>query len=167
MPYQTYPWWSNGFDFLDSHARCTNPRSSRRLRAPWWAFSELAAGPCCEFCVTHDNIPSLEEGLFELRMVASPYFDHVLEAYKCIHRYYKHGFDQDGPESYYVSREIERLSKLLRKLYFATGMHELASWSDQLKYMGRDTQMSSRRFRSSAMSKHRNNRGSLMPLIMF
>jgi hypothetical protein len=46
-------------------------------------------------------------------------------------------------------------------------MHELASWSDQLKYMGRDTQMSSRRFRSSAMSKHRNNRGSLMPLIMF
>lgn len=100
-------------------------------------------------------------------MLAPPYFDHVLEAYKCIHRYYKHGFDQDGPESYYVSREIERLSKLLRKLYFATGMHELASWSDQLKYMGRDTQMSSRRFRSSAMSKHRNNRGSLMPLIMF
>ena len=47
-----------------------------------------------------------------------------------------------------MSREIERLSKLLRKLYFATGMHELASWSDQLKYMGRDTQMSSRRFRS-------------------
>jgi hypothetical protein len=100
-------------------------------------------------------------------MVAPPYFDHVLDAYECIHYHYKRGFDQDGPESYYISREVERLSKLLRKLYFATGMHELASWSDQLKYMGRNTHMSPRRYRSNIMPKHRHNRGPLMPLLMY
>jgi hypothetical protein len=71
-------------------------------------------------------------------MIAPPYFDHVLRAYQGIHYHYKRGFGQNGPGSYYISREIERLAKMLRKLYFATGMHELASWSDQLKYMGPD-----------------------------
>jgi hypothetical protein len=92
-------------------------------------------------------------------MIAPPYFDHVLRAYQGIHYHYKRGFGQNGPGSYYISREIERLAKMLRKLYFATGMHELASWSDQLKYMGRDIQLGPRRLRWSTVPEHRYSRG--------
>lgn len=101
--------------------------------------------------------PSLEEGLFELGMMAPPYFDHVLEAYQDIHYHYKRGFDQHGPESYYISREIRRLSELLRKLYFATGMRELASWSNQLKYMRSDVQLGPGHRQLSTLPKHRHN----------
>jgi hypothetical protein len=100
-------------------------------------------------------------------MIVPPYFDDVLEAYECIHYHYKRGFDQHGPESYYISRELARLSKLVRKLYFATGMHDLASWSDQLKYFGRDIQMRPRHLRFSTVPRHRYNRGLLIPQIGF
>ena len=93
--------------------------------------------------------------------MAPPYFDHVLEAYQDIH-YYKRGFDQHGPESYYISHEIERLSKLLRKLYFATGMRELASWSNQLKYMRSDVQLGPGHLWLSTLPKHRYNHGFLL-----
>ena len=100
-------------------------------------------------------------------MMGPPYFDHVLEAYQDIHYHYKRAFDQHGPESYYISREIRRLSKLLRKLYLATGMHELASCSNQLKYMGSDVQLGPRHLRLSTPPKHRYNRGFLLQRIRY
>jgi hypothetical protein len=74
---------------------------------------------------------------------------HIMRMYDGIHGHYQMGYDRDGPESYYLSREVEKLSRLLSKLYrrnpwSGRGLGDMAS---QLKYMERDVQIGPRRLR--------------------
>ncbi|KAF1943433.1 hypothetical protein EJ02DRAFT_453336 [Clathrospora elynae] len=166
------PWaWSDNLGLHGSghHGHFyRNPYTSRRMRAPRWAFPELAPGPCCEFCTASENIPSLNMELNEIAMFFPPFagwIGELLEDYVGIHHHYQQGFDHDGRGSFFLAREIDRFSKSVRQLYcMFPDMHGLATWSDQLKYMGRNTQMEPRRRRYSTMPKDRYNRWLLFPL---
>jgi hypothetical protein len=72
---------------------------------------------------------------------------HIMRMYDGIHGHYQMGYDRDGPESYYLSREVEKLSSLLNKLYRRNPWsgRGLGDMAQQLKYMGRVVQMGPRR----------------------
>ncbi|KAF1845620.1 uncharacterized protein K460DRAFT_284583 [Cucurbitaria berberidis CBS 394.84] len=123
------------------------------MRAPRWAYNKR---PCCEFCSALDHIPSLNQGLSELSIIMPDEVGDVLEAFDSIHHHYRWGFDRDGPDSYFLSREVEKLSRFLRRMYrFYPWVPQLGTLSEQLKYMGRDVQTGPRRLRYHTMPKHR------------
>ena len=128
-------------------------------------YCELPAGHMGFLATFTDNTqPNLANSMLQLQNMLKPALAaYLFDSYHCIHDHYKRGFDHDGPESYVLSREMQRLSSLLRDLYHETGIHELAIWSDQLKYMGRDIQIGPRRLRYNLRPTHRHNRGLLMP----
>ena len=81
----------------------------------------------------------------------------IMRMYDGIHGHYQMGYDRDGPESYYLSREVEKLSRLLDKLcrrnpWSGRGLGDMAQ---QLKYMGRGVQMGPRRQRYHVRPKPR------------
>jgi hypothetical protein len=87
-----------------------------------------------------------------------PYrYAHIVRMYEGIHDHYRMGYDRDGTESYYLSREVEKLSKLLNKLYRRNpwGSRGLGDLATQLKYMGRDVQIGPRRLKYHVMARPR------------
>jgi hypothetical protein len=80
-------------------------------------------------------------------------YDYIRHTYRKIHYHYKRGFDGDGPDSYFLARELEDLSKRFRWMYRGTGIQQFAALADQLKYMGRDVQVGPRRLRYRTMPK--------------
>lgn len=81
--------------------------------------------------------------------------DQVVGAWETIHHHYQFGLDRDGPDSYWLSREMERLSKRLRQMYrVCPWVPQLNMLSDQLRYMGRDVQVGPQRLRYRTMPKH-------------
>ena len=67
--------------------------------------------------------------------------------HESIHNHLRMGYDRDGPESFYLSREVDKLSRWMQKLYRhgpwgGRGLGDLAS---QLKHFGRDVQIGPRR----------------------
>ncbi|EOA81042.1 hypothetical protein ACJQWK_09824 [Exserohilum turcicum] len=169
MAYNYWPWlWPSGYDFdppVPHMHRFRDPWTARGVRAPRWAFPSYSDGPCCEFCSTLGNIPGLDASLADLGQFP-PIFHPVIQALNNIHYHYKLSLDSDGEEPFFLAREMESLSRYLRKLYQAyPHMIELALWADQLKYMGRDMQIGPRRLRYSPVTKHRHNRRLLLPQI--
>ncbi|EMD91168.1 hypothetical protein COCC4DRAFT_49842 [Bipolaris maydis ATCC 48331] len=136
------------------------------MRAPRWAFPNLANPPCCDFCRAPGRIPGLGEGLADLGHLLPPIVHSIFEAFHNIHYHYQLGLDTESEDLYFLAQEIEGLSRHVRKLYRAfPDMIELALWADQLKCLGRDIQIGPRRIRHSPMSRNRYNRGYPMPQI--
>jgi hypothetical protein len=87
---------------------------------------------------------------------------HITQMYHMIHGCYMLGYDRDSSESYYLSREIDKLSKMLQRVYrrnpwSGRGFGDITS---QLKYLGRDVQIGPRRRRYHAMPQPRYHDGS-------
>jgi hypothetical protein len=78
-------------------------------------------------------------------------FEHarLQQMYDLIHAHFMMGYDRDGMESFYISREVEKLSRSLERLYnnYPWADHRLADLASHLKYMGRDVQIGPRRKR--------------------
>ncbi|KAH7401880.1 hypothetical protein DE146DRAFT_444647 [Phaeosphaeria sp. MPI-PUGE-AT-0046c] len=71
----------------------------------------------------------------------------ILQMYDNIHGHYMMGYDRDGSEAYYLSRELEKLSKMLHRFYrhnpwAQRGFGDIAS---QLRCMGTEMLVGPRR----------------------
>ncbi|KAH7560260.1 hypothetical protein BM1_03894 [Bipolaris maydis] len=187
MAHDLCPWlWLPGHDLPHpvAHAhRLRDPWPLPNMRAPRWAFPNLANPPCCDFCRAPGRIvsfmsndgtfaspdyhqPGLGEGLADLGHLLPPIVHSIFEAFHNIHYHYQLGLDTESEDLYFLAQEIEGLSRHVRKLYRAfPDMIELALWADQLKCLGRDIQIGPRRIRHSPMSRNRYNRGYPMPQI--
>ena len=103
--------------------------------------------------------PGLRESLAELGHILPPIVHAMFQAFHNIHHHYQLGLHRDGEDTLFLVREIEGLSRYVRRLYRAfPDMDELAVWADQLKYFGRDLQLEPRRLHHNPMPRHRHNR---------
>jgi hypothetical protein len=96
---------------------------------------------------SHKPQPDAVGLLDELSYYNPHQYAHILQLYEIIHGHYRLGYGRDGPESYYLSREVEKLSKLLQRACRGSprrgrGFSDIAS---QLRYMGRDIMIAPRR----------------------
>jgi hypothetical protein len=144
---------------------------------PCWAVDPYS-GRCCDFCdvwqaivclPSPPNTPHLQKpqpdaaGLLDELSYYNPHqHAHILRLYETIHGHYMLGYDRDGPESYYLSREMEKLSKMLQRACRGNprsgrGFGDIAS---QLKYMGRDIIITPRRKRYHTYPRPRYSDGS-------
>ncbi|KAF2832061.1 hypothetical protein CC86DRAFT_462444 [Ophiobolus disseminans] len=116
---------------------------------PGDSFHEYSNRCACEFCDVWGAIPDVEEILHELALLDPYRYEHIRQMHDSIHSHYRMGYDRDGPESYYLSREVEKLSRLLQKLHRHTpwGGRGLGDIASQLKHFGRDVQVGRRRGR--------------------
>lgn len=69
--------------------------------------------------------------------------------YDGIHNYYMLGYDREGPESYYLSKEVEKFLREVQRLSRRSPWVErgLRDFERQLKYLNREVQMGARRRR--------------------
>ncbi|KAI8936068.1 hypothetical protein NX059_007568 [Plenodomus lindquistii] len=168
-PYDWAPSYESPFGIPHLHQH--RYLGSSEMRAPRWVFSDSPFGPkpCCDFCNTWDTTPGLKDELYELMQYSPHHVANIMYAANNIHHHFRYGLDRDGPESFMLARELERLSR------YANGMHHrlsdpygsratspLAKLSDDLKHMGRDLQMGPKRLRYRTVPKMRHDRRMLM-----
>jgi hypothetical protein len=139
------------------------------------------SGRCCDFCDVwqaivcfnsppnklhlHKPQPDAAVLLDELSYYNPHQHANILQLYETIHRHYMLGYDRDGPESYYVSREMEKLSKMLQRAcrrnpWSERGFGNIAS---QLRYMGQDIMIAPRRRNYHTFPRPRYSDGSYYP----
>ncbi|KAL6709666.1 hypothetical protein ACN47E_001094 [Coniothyrium glycines] len=104
-------------------------------------------------------MPTMYDDLSELGAI-SPYDLHrILRISDEIHDHYRMGIESDGPDTYYLAREMDKLSRRIRRIHNQirpfSQAPSLASWADQLHYMARDMQIGPRRLRHYTMPKRR------------
>lgn len=77
--------------------------------------------------------------------------------YEGIHEHIVLGYDRDGSESYYLSREAEKLARELMRLSRRSpwGGRGLSEFASGLKYMGREMQVGRRRSRYHTVPRPR------------
>ena len=159
-----YPWYPGGLSGVHPH------RPHRFLEDPLssgarWPYDHYQLDRCCEFCDVWEAIvrpsvfpsfpaplltkpqPDIDDVLLELSLWDPYRHALIMDMYHGIHGHYMMGYDRDGPESFFLSREVEKLSRALQRCYrknpwSGRGIGDLAS---QLKYAGRDLQIGPRR----------------------
>jgi hypothetical protein len=85
--------------------------------------------------------------------------------YESIHAHFMMGYDRNGTESFYLSRELEKLSRRMQRLYnrHPWADRRLADLAGHLKYAGRDVQIGARRKRFYKLSAPRYHDGRYYP----
>jgi hypothetical protein len=99
---------------------------------PYWGLDPYV-DRCCDFCDAWQEIvrhsrplpntpshsrkaqPDVADLLDELSYYNPHQHAHILQLYDTIHGHYRLGYDRDSPDSYYLSRELEKLSKALQR----------------------------------------------------
>ncbi|KAF2034751.1 hypothetical protein EK21DRAFT_85313 [Setomelanomma holmii] len=104
-------------------------------------------GRCCKFCDVWKEMPYVNEILAELSLYDPYRFAHISELCETIHGHYRMGWDRDGSESYFLSRDMDKLSKLLHKLYRHTPWIEgdFDDFASRLRLMGRELHVGPKR----------------------
>lgn len=103
-----------------------------------------------------------EEGLSSLGALSPWDLKHVVALYENIHDQYRMGWDSDGPDAYYLAREMDKLARRLRRLYHPVWTPQLARLASELKQMARDIQIGRRRLRFASYPEQRHNRLQLL-----
>lgn len=119
--------------------------SSAMSGPPLYAPSNLPLFPLSQLLTAQQ--PDIDECLLELALWDPYHYDYIRQMHDSIHSHVLMGYDRDGPESFFLSREVEKLSRLLQKMYRhdpwqGRGLGDLAR---ELKLIGRDVQIGPRR----------------------
>jgi hypothetical protein len=92
--------------------------------------------------------------LLELALWDPYRYERITQMHQSIHSHYSMGYDRDGAESYMLSREMEKLARMLLQLdrHGAWGIGDFAM---RLKHMGREMQIGRRRSRYHTVPRPR------------
>ncbi|KAF2854494.1 hypothetical protein T440DRAFT_475646 [Plenodomus tracheiphilus IPT5] len=159
-PYQ----WASSFNqpIGTLHTHWYDHPYSSEMRGPRWASSgpPFNLSPCCDFCHAWDTIPHLDDEFQHLQQNVPHCVVEIYNAFEQIHHHYQHGFDRDGPESYYLAREVERLSKYLNELHRAVQRAAVNGSDDSRKeFHPRQSQNTNTRVKAFRAYEHHRDAG--------
>ncbi|EDU45295.1 hypothetical protein PtrSN002B_000301 [Pyrenophora tritici-repentis] len=125
-------------------------------RAPRFPYEDEPFG---EFRDVARMMPGIEESLeclFHEGVIEPGELSTILERLQGI-RHCQWGFNGDGPETYLLARELERISRKLQRMYHDTGIGHFSALADYFMYMGRSFQVGPRhrRLRTIPQQRHR------------
>ncbi|RMZ73917.1 hypothetical protein GMOD_00004723 [Pyrenophora seminiperda CCB06] len=164
MPYGRYPYMARRPGLNDMfHAPMYHYPFNVPARVHRFPYEDEPFG---DFGEAMGMIPDIEESLDHLcrEGILDPIeLEAILERIQGIHRHYPWGFNCDGPESYLMARELDRMSRKLQGMYHATDIGQFAMLAKQLMYMGRNVQVGPRRPRFHALPHQRYRPRGLIP----
>ncbi|KAH7072840.1 hypothetical protein BKA63DRAFT_52131 [Paraphoma chrysanthemicola] len=116
---------------------------------PWDELWPLHAGwpygenRCCELCDMWLQIPEADVILDELSLWDPYEHARLVQLYENIHAHFMMGYDRDGAQSFWLSRDLEKLSRRMQRLYHRHPWADrrVAGLAGHLKYAGSDLQI--------------------------
>ncbi|KAH7077124.1 hypothetical protein FB567DRAFT_142882 [Paraphoma chrysanthemicola] len=116
---------------------------------PWpldarWTYGD---NHCCDLCDMWLQIPEADVILDELSLWDPYEHARLVQLYENIHHHFMMGYNRDGSESFWLSRDLEKLSRRMQRLYHRhpCADRRVAGLAGHLKHAGRDLQIGRRR----------------------